>query len=98
MIDDQALFDAFIQLIANAIDLEILLPEVPAKRVPILPTCWRRRPVMLRSQPLKDFSMTEDERYCLNVAGWLHDCGKIITPEYMVGKATKLEVISDRIK
>jgi hypothetical protein len=31
------------------------------------------------------------------MASWLHDCGKITTPEYVVDKATKLETIYDRI-
>ena len=47
--------------------------------------------------PLKDFSMSDDEMYELNVAAWLHDCGKITTPEYVVDKSTKLETIFDRI-
>ena len=42
--------------------------------------------------------MTEEEIYELDVAAWLHDCGKITTPEYVVDKATKLETIFDRIK
>jgi len=41
--------------------------------------------------------MTEDDRYELKVAAWLHDFGKITTPEYVVDKATKLETIFDRI-
>jgi hypothetical protein len=47
--------------------------------------------------PLKDFSMNDNEMYELNVAAWLHDCGKITTPEYVVDKSTKLETIFDRI-
>jgi len=35
--------------------------------------------------------------YELNVAAWLHDCGKITTPEYVVDKSKKLETIFDRI-
>jgi len=42
--------------------------------------------------------MTEDERYELYVAAWLHDCGKIAIPTYIVDKATKLETITDRIE
>jgi hypothetical protein len=49
------------------------------------------------SGPLKDFQMTELEKYELEVAAWLHDCGKITTPEYVVDKGTKLETIFDRI-
>ena len=33
----------------------------------------------------------------IHLASWLHDCGKVTTPEYVVDKATKLETISDRI-
>jgi len=49
------------------------------------------------SGPLADFRMTEEDRYELKIAGWLHDCGKVTTPEYVVDKATKLETIHDRI-
>lgn len=31
------------------------------------------------------------------VGAWLHDCGKITTPEYVIDKATKLETIYNRI-
>ena len=41
--------------------------------------------------------MTGADRYELNVAAWLHDCGKITTPEYVIDKSTKLETICDRI-
>lgn len=47
--------------------------------------------------PLKNFSLNEDEIYELDVSAWLHDCGKITIPEYVVDKATKLETIFDRI-
>jgi hypothetical protein len=50
-----------------------------------------------QSAALKDFRMTEKDRYELTIAGWLHDCGKVTTPEYVVDKATKLETIYDRI-
>jgi hypothetical protein len=46
---------------------------------------------------LKDFRLTEEHYYELEVASWLHDCGKITTPEHVMDKATKLETIVDRI-
>ena len=46
---------------------------------------------------LKDFTLTQQDRYELSIAAWLHDCGKITTPEYIVDKATKLETLFDRI-
>jgi hypothetical protein len=47
--------------------------------------------------PFNGFDLTEDEWYELHIAAWLHDCGKVTTPEYVVDKATKLETIYDRI-
>ena len=41
--------------------------------------------------------MSDEDRYELQIAGWLHDCGKVTTPEYVVDKATKLETIFDRV-
>jgi hypothetical protein len=48
--------------------------------------------------PLKDFTMTERDRYELKIAGLLHDCGKVTTPVHVVDKATKLQTIFDRIE
>jgi hypothetical protein len=47
--------------------------------------------------PFKDFNLTTEEWYELHIAAWLHDCGKVTTPEYVVDKATKLETIYDRL-
>src|SRR5262249_45638460 len=41
--------------------------------------------------------LSADQWEALHIAGWLHDCGKVTTPEYVVDKATKLETIYDRI-
>jgi response regulator RpfG family c-di-GMP phosphodiesterase len=48
--------------------------------------------------PLKDFSLSEKEFYELKIAAWLHDCGKVTTPESVMDKATKLSSIFDRIE
>lgn len=42
------------------------------------------------------FSPDEVEEY--RMAAWMHDIGKITTPEYIVDKSTKLETIFDRIE
>ena len=44
-----------------------------------------------------EFDLSEEEWYELHIGAWLHDCGKVTTPEYVVDKATKLETITDRI-
>jgi len=40
---------------------------------------------------------SDDDWHQLWIASWLHDCGKVTTPEYVVDKATKLETIYNRI-
>ncbi len=46
----------------------------------------------------KDKKFSSDELEEIKLASWLHDIGKITTPEYVVDKATRLETIYDRIK
>ncbi len=45
----------------------------------------------------KDIKYSEDELSELSLSAWMHDIGKIATPEYVLNKATKLETIHDRI-
>lgn len=45
----------------------------------------------------KDITFTPDEIVQMSKAAWLHDIGKIVQPEYIVDKGTKLETIFDRI-
>jgi hypothetical protein len=49
------------------------------------------------NEAFKDFQLDEQGWEAVHLAGWLHDCGKVTTPEYVVDKATKLETIYDRI-
>src|SRR5690606_1368973 len=96
LIDGQRrLFDAFIQLIATAIDQKSPYTGAHCRRVPVLTTMLAKATCRTRTGPLKDFDMTPAEMYELEVAGWLHDCGKITIPEFVVDKATKLETIYD---
>lgn len=46
---------------------------------------------------LKEFSMSAQDEEALEIAGLLHDCGKIATPVHVVDKATKLQTLYDRI-
>ena len=46
----------------------------------------------------QNFSLTsKDELRAFEIGSWLHDCGKVTTPEYVVDKAVKLETIYNRI-
>ena len=91
------LFQAFIKLIAGAIDEKSPYTGGHCKRVPELTMMIAEACHNADCGALKDFKMTDKDRYELSIAGWLHDCGKVATPEYVVDKATKLETIYDRI-
>ncbi len=47
--------------------------------------------------PFKDFKLSDEQWEELHIAGWLHDCGKVTSPEFVIDKATKLETITDRL-
>lgn len=91
------LFEAFIQLIAAAIDAKSPYTGGHCARVPELTKMLARAACAARSGPYQDFQLSGDDWEVLHVAAWLHDCGKVTTPEYVVDKATKLETIHDRI-
>lgn len=91
------LFDSFIELIASAIDEKSPYTAGHCRRVPVLTNMIAVACCDVKQGPHKDFSMTDADKYELSVAGWLHDCGKITTPEAVVDKGTKLETIVDRI-
>ena len=92
------MFDAFIKLIATAIDKKSPYTAGHCRRVPVITRLLADAASMVDYGPLRGFAMTEAEKYELDVAAWLHDCGKITTPEYVVDKATKLETIFDRLQ
>ena len=92
------LFDSFIALIASAIDEKSPYTAGHCRRVPVLTNMIAEACCNIDHGPHKDFSMSDEDKYELNVAGWLHDCGKITTPEAVVDKGTKLETIVDRIE
>ncbi|MCZ6717664.1 MAG: HD domain-containing phosphohydrolase [Gammaproteobacteria bacterium] len=98
LIDAQRkLFDSLIQLIANAIDEKSPYTAGHCRRVPVLVEMLADAACRMNVGPLKNFDLTDDERYELSVAAWLHDCGKITTPEHVVDKPTKLSTPFDRI-
>ncbi len=95
--DQKNLFEAFIELIAGAIDDKSPYTGGHCRRVPELTLMLANATITTQQGPLTEFNMEEDDFYALKIAGWLHDCGKIVTPEHIVDKATKLQTIHDRI-
>lgn len=95
--DLEKMFETLIQLIATAIDEASPYTGGHCRRLPELTMLIAEAAHKTEQGYLKDFYMTDKDRYELKIAGWLHDCGKITTPIYVIDKATKLETIFDRI-
>jgi HD-GYP domain-containing protein (c-di-GMP phosphodiesterase class II) len=92
------LMESILQLLASAIDAKSAYTGSHCARVPELARMLAEAACDVESGPLADFRFeTEAEWREFRIGTWLHDCGKITTPEYVVDKATKLETIFNRI-
>ncbi|WP_339510328.1 HD domain-containing phosphohydrolase [Pseudomonas sp. RL_15y_Pfl2_60] len=91
------LLDAFIQLIAGAIDAKSPYTGGHCQRVPEITMMLAKAAANSHAPAFRDYCPTDEEWEALHIAAWLHDCGKVTTPEYVVDKATKLETLYDRI-
>jgi HD-GYP domain-containing protein (c-di-GMP phosphodiesterase class II) len=98
LIDAQKnLLDSVIRLMADAIDAKSPYTGGHCERVPALAGMMVDHMRAQTQGPFAEFNMTEDERYEFHLAAWLHDCGKVTSPEHIIDKATKLETIYNRI-
>jgi HD-GYP domain-containing protein (c-di-GMP phosphodiesterase class II) len=93
----QELFESFIKMIASAIDDKSPYTGGHCRRIPVLTMMLAEAVNSSSSGPMEFFRIDDKDRYELETAAWLHDCGKVITPEYVMDKSTKLETIFDRI-
>ncbi len=91
------LLESFIQLVAGAIDAKSPYTGGHCQRVPELARMLAEAACNATEGPYAAFAMSADEWEALHIAAWLHDCGKVTTPEYVVDKATKLETLYNRI-
>jgi HD-GYP domain-containing protein (c-di-GMP phosphodiesterase class II) len=94
----RALMESLIRLIAGAIDAKSEYTGGHCERVPELARMLAAAACEVKEGPLADFRFeTEDQWQEFRIGTWLHDCGKVTTPEHVVDKATKLETIVNRI-
>ena len=96
--DLEALFESFIKLIASAIDAKSPYTGGHCARVPEITIMLAEAVAATKDGPFADIVFSDKEMYELKIAAWLHDCGKVATPEFVVDKSTKLETIYDRVK
>ncbi len=95
--DLEILFESFIKLIASAIDAKSPYTGGHCSRVPEITMMLAEAVNESKNEHFKDIHFTDKQMYELKIAAWLHDCGKVATPEYVVDEATKLETIYDRV-
>jgi len=92
------LFYAFIKSIATAVDEKSPYTGGHITRVVELTMMIARLINETRQAPFDNFTFNDNELEELRLAAWMHDIGKITTPEYIMDKATKLQTIVDRIE
>ena len=92
------LMESMIKILAGAIDAKSAYTGNHCKRVPELAAMLAEAAGKVSEGPLADFCFTtEDEWREFRIGAWLHDCGKVTTPEHVIDKATKLETIYNRV-
>ncbi|HSD17359.1 MAG TPA: HD domain-containing phosphohydrolase [Thermomonas sp.] len=93
----KALMEATIRMMAGAIDAQSPYTGGHCERVPELTFMLARAACAAQEGPYAGFALDAEQWEALHIGAWLHDCGKVTTPEYVVDKATKLETVNDRI-
>ncbi|MGC2854987.1 HD domain-containing phosphohydrolase [Novispirillum sp. DQ9] len=99
LLDSQErMMDGMIHLLAGAIDAKSPYTGGHCERVPVLAEMLAKAACAVDDGPLGEFRFDTDAQWReFRIGAWLHDCGKVVTPEYVVDKATKLETIHNRI-
>lgn len=96
--DLENLLESFITAIATAIDEKSPYTGGHVRRVAELTMAIADKINASKEPPYADMFFNEDQMREIRIAAWLHDVGKVTTPEYVVDKSTKLETICDRIE
>ncbi|MDR9499941.1 MAG: transporter substrate-binding domain-containing protein [Hydrogenovibrio sp.] len=92
------LLESLVELIADAIDEKSAYTGGHCRRVPKLAMMLLDAANQSDRGPFARYALTDpDERWAFELGAWLHDCGKVTTPEFVVDKATKLETLYNRI-
>lgn len=90
--------DALVEMLAQAIDDKSPYTARHCARVPELSMMLAQAAEAAQQGPFKDFAFrNDDERREFRLAAWLHDCGKITTPEHLINKGSKLETLYNRL-
>jgi HD-GYP domain-containing protein (c-di-GMP phosphodiesterase class II) len=96
--DLENLLESFIRTIATAIDEKSPYTGGHVRRVSELTMAIAEKINKSAEGPYAGIRFDEDELKELHISAWLHDVGKITTPEYIVDKGKKLETIYNRME
>ncbi|WP_318447686.1 HD-GYP domain-containing protein [Photobacterium leiognathi] len=94
----QDMIFSFVKSIASAIDAKSPYTAGHCSRVPEITMMLVNAAQSSDLPSLQSFkNLTVSDHKTIELAAWLHDCGKIVTPEHVIDKSVKLETIYNRI-
>lgn len=93
----RALLDSIIHVMASAIDARSAYTGAHCQRVPELTLALAEAAQHSPDPALAGYRLSSQQTDELMLAAWLHDCGKLTTPDWVVDKATRLECVTNRI-
>ncbi len=91
------LLNSFIKSIANAMGEKSYHTGGHIKKVAYIASLFAEE-INKDTTIYKDVNYTITQLKEIETAAWLHDIGKITTPEHIIDKSTKLETIYDRVE
>ena len=95
--DMEKLFEAFVKVMATAIDEKSPNTGGHIRRVANLTLTMAEIIHKKKDGTFKEINFNEDAMHELRIAAWMHDIGKVTTPVEIMEKSTKLQTIFDRI-
>ncbi|MHB8139332.1 MAG: HD domain-containing phosphohydrolase [Smithellaceae bacterium] len=95
--DLESLFELFIKTIATTIDEKSPYTSGHIRRVAELTMAIAKKINETQQGCFAAVKFSDEQIRELRMAAWLHDMGKITTPEYLIDKKTKLQTVHDRI-
>lgn len=96
--DMENLFEAFVKVMATAIDEKSPNTGGHIRRVANLTLEMAETIHQKKEGAFKEVFFNKDSMRELRIAGWMHDIGKVTTPVEIMEKSTKLQTIFDRIQ
>ena len=94
----EQLMKSFVKAIAYAIDEKSPYTAGHIERVVHLTENICLAISRSKREQFREILFSQDQMEEIRLAAWLHDIGKIATPQFIADKATKLETVVDRIE